>query len=561
MPDTDVIVIGAGLAGLVAATEAVDAGKRVVVVDQESRENLGGQAYWSFGGLFLVDTPEQRRMGIRDSHELAWADWQGSAGWDRLGDSSGTRGAPSEDHWGRQWAAAYVDFAARECRGWLAEQGVRFFPVVGWAERGDGTAGGHGNTVPRFHLTWGTGPGLCEPFVRRAKEAEIAGRLRYAFRHRVDDLVLTGGAVTGIRGTRLAPTQLPRGVATNRDSVGEFDLEAPAVIVASGGIGGNHDLVRSAWPSRLGRPPQHLLTGVPAHVDGRMLGITTRAGGRIVNRDRCWHYVEGVHNWDPVWPGHGIRVLAGPSAVWLDGAGHRLPAPLFPGFDSLGTLAHVRASGFEHSWLVLNQRIAEKEIALSGSEQNLDLTNKSVRDVIGRARGSVPPSVQAFLDHGEDFAVAPTVRELVAAMNELTPEAPLDAGKVERILRERDLQVDNDFGKDLQLMAIRGARAFRGDRLIRTVTPHPILDPAAGPLIAVRLSVLTRKTLGGLQTDLSGRVLRADGTALPALYAAGEVAGFGGGGVHGYRALEGTFLGGCLYSGRVAGRSAASALG
>jgi predicted oxidoreductase len=568
MPDTDVIVIGAGLAGLVAATEAVAAGKRVVVLDQESRENLGGQAFWSLGGLFLVDTPEQRRMGIKDSHALAWSDWKGSAGWDRLepagsggGVAAGSGVGLGEDHWGKQWARGYVDFASGELRSWLTGLDVKFFPIVGWAERGDGTAGGHGNSVPRFHVTWGTGPGVCEPFVRRAKEAEVAGRLRYAFRHRVDDLVLTQGVVTGVRGTRLAPTHVPRGVATSREQVGEFELSAGAVIVASGGIGGNADLVRAAWPPRLGTPPEHLVCGVPAHVDGRMWGITARAGGRIVNRDRMWHYVEGLHNWDPIWEQHGIRILPGPSSVWLDGTGNRLPPPLFPGFDTLGTLAHLRATGFEHSWFILNQRIIEKEFVLSGSEQNLDLTNKSVRDVIGRARGSVPPSVQAFLDHGEDFAVAPTVRELVAAMNELTPEAPLDAGKVERILRERDLQVDNDFGKDLQLMAIRGARAFRGDRLIRTVTPHPILDPAAGPLIAVRLSVLTRKTLGGLQTDLSGRVLRADGTALPALYAAGEVAGFGGGGVHGYRALEGTFLGGCLYSGRVAGRSAASALG
>ena len=554
MPDTDVIVIGAGLAGLVAATEAVAAGKRVVVVDQESRENLGGQAFWSLGGLFLVDTPEQRRMGIKDSHELAWSDWKGTAGWDRLGSGG-------EDYWGKQWARAYVEFAAGEMRAWLSGLDVKFFPLVGWAERGDGTAGGHGNSVPRFHVTWGTGPGICEPVVRLAKEAEVAGRLRYAFRHRVDDLVFTRGVVSGVRGTRLAPTHVPRGVATSREPAGEFELSAGAIIVASGGIGGNLDLVRAAWPPRLGLPPGEAVVGVPAHVDGRMVGITARAGGRIVNGDRMWHYVEGVRNWDPVWAQHGIRIIPGPSSVWLDGAGDRLPAPLYPGFDTLGTLEYLRQSGFDHSWFVLNQRIIEKEFVLSGSEQNLDLTNRSVRDVIGRARGGVPASVQAFLDHGEDFVVAPTVRELVAGMNALVPEAPLDPDKVERILRERDLQVDNEFGKDFQIMAIRAARAFRGDRMTRTVPPHPILDPAAGPLIAVRLSVLTRKTLGGVQTDLAGRVLRMDGTAVPALYAAGEVAGFGGGGVHGYRALEGTFLGGCLYSGRVAGRSAATALG
>ena len=550
---TDAIVIGAGLAGLVAATELAAAGHRVVVIEQESRENLGGQAYWSFGGLFLVDSPEQRRLGINDSLDLAWADWEGTAGFDRPGPMG-------EDAWGPKWARAYVEFAAGEKRSWLSEHGVKFFPVVGWAERGDGTASGHGNSVPRFHVTWGTGPGLLEPFVRKAKELEIAGRLRYAFRHRVDDLVLTGGRVTGVRGTRLAPTHVDRGVATNRDPVGEFEAEAPVVIITSGGIGANHDLVRANWPDRLGRPPSDLITGVPAYVDGRMLGITARAGGRLVNRDRMWHYVEGIHNWDPVWPQHAVRILAGPSSLWLDGDGNRLPAPFYPGFDTLGTLAHLRQTGHDHSWFVLNRRIAEKEFTLSGSEQNLDLTNRSVVDVLGRARGGMPQSVQAFLDHGVDFVTGDTVEQLVERMNELTPEAPLDADNLARIIRDRDRQLDNDFGKDLQVMAIRAARAFRGDRLIRTVAPHALLDPAAGPLIAVRLSVLTRKTLGGLQTDLAARVLRADGIPLPGVYAAGEVAGFGGGGMHGYRALEGTFLGGCLFSGRVAGREAAAAL-
>ena len=550
---TDAIVIGAGLAGLVAATELAAAGHRVVVIEQESRENLGGQAYWSFGGLFLVDSPEQRRLGINDSLDLAWADWEGTAGFDRPGPMG-------EDAWGPKWARAYVEFAAGEKRSWLSEHGVKFFPVVGWAERGDGTASGHGNSVPRFHVTWGTGPGLLEPFVRKAKELEIAGRLRYAFRHRVDDLVLTGGRVTGVRGTRLAPTHVDRGVATNRDPVGEFEAEAPVVIITSGGIGANHDLVRANWPDRLGRPPSDLITGVPAYVDGRMLGITARAGGRLVNRDRMWHYVEGIHNWDPVWPQHAVRILAGPSSLWLDGDGNRLPAPFYPGFDTLGTLAHLRQTGHDHSWFVLNRRIAEKEFTLSGSEQNLDLTNRSVVDVLGRARGGMPQSVQAFLDHGVDFVTGDTVEQLVERMNELTPEAPLDADNLARIIRDRDRQLDNDFGKDLQVMAIRAARAFRGDRLIRTVAPHALLDPAAGPLIAVRLSVLTRKTLGGLQTDLAARVLRADGIPLSGVYAAGEVAGFGGGGMHGYRALEGTFLGGCLFSGRVAGREAAAAL-
>ena len=548
MADADAIVVGAGLAGLVAATELTAAGRRVVVVEQESRANLGGQAFWSFGGLFFVNSPEQRRLGVKDSVELAWQDWMGTAGFDR-----------PEDHWPGLWARAYVDFAAGEKRAWLHEQGMRWFPVVGWAERGDGRAGGHGNSVPRFHVTWGTGPGVLEPFVRKAIQAERDGLLTFAFRHRVDELVVDGGAVTGVQGAVLAPATESRGRPTNRDVVGDFALSAPAVIVTSGGIGGDHDLVRAAWPDRLGTPPDHLVTGVPAYVDGRMIGITERAGGTVINRDRMWHYVEGVHNWAPVWPGHAIRILPGPSSMWFDGNGHRLPAPYFPGFDTLGTLAHLRQTGHDHSWFVLTQKVIEKEFALSGSEQNPDLTGKSVRQVLGRVRPGAPKPVQDFVDHGEDFVTASTIQGLVERMNSLTPDAPLDADEIERQVAERDRNLDNPFSKDAQVTAIHGARRYRGDKLIRTAAPHKFLDPANGPLIAVRLSVVTRKTLGGLQTDLSSRVLRADGEPVPGLYAAGEVAGFGGGGMHGYRSLEGTFLGGCIFSGRTAGRAAAAA--
>ena len=573
--DADVIVVGAGLAGLVAANELADAGRSVVLLDQESEANLGGQAFWSLGGLFLVDTPEQRRMGVSDSFDLAWQDWQGSAGWDRLdgggvpggaGSGVGVDGAsgrpgPGDDHWGREWARAYVEWAAGEKRAWCREQGISFFPVVGWAERGDGSASGHGNSVPRFHLPWGTGTGVVAPFERRIREHIAGGRVFYRPRHQVDELVITAGAVSGVRGSLLASDDAPRGIASTREVVGEFEYGAQAVFVTSGGIGGNHDLVRANWPERLGRPPAEMLTGVPAYVDGRMVGITAAAGAAVVNRDRMWHYVEGVRNWDPIWPGHGIRILPGPSSLWFDGAGERLPSPYLPGFDTLGTLAHLRESGFDHSWFILNRSIVGKEFALSGSEQNLDLTERNYRDVLRRPVTPVPPAVQAFLDHGEDFVQATTIEELVARMNMLTPEAPLDAARIRQQIVERDRQLDNDFGKDAQIAAIRVARAYRGDRLTKRAFPlHKILDPKHGPLVAVRLRVLSRKTLGGLSTDLSGRVLGAGGVPVPGLYAAGEVSGFGGGGVHGYRSLEGTFVGGCLFTGRTAGRAAAAAL-
>jgi uncharacterized protein len=548
--DADVIVVGAGLAGLAAAAEAAEAGRKVLLLDQEPEQSLGGQAWWSFGGLFLVDSPEQRRMGIRDSRDLAWQDWLGSAGFDR-----------DEDEWARRWAESYVDFAAGEKRPWLHAQGVRFFPLVGWAERGGYLADGHGNSVPRFHITWGTGPGILAPFLRRVREAADRGLVRLAYRHRVDELTVTGGVVDGVRGQVLEPSAAPRGVASSRTPVGEFAFTAQAVIVTSGGIGGNHDLVRERWPARLGSAPEHLLSGVPEHVDGRMLAIAEKAGGRLVNGDRMWHYTEGIANWNPIWARHGIRILPGPSSLWLDARGNRLPVPLFPGFDTLGTLEHIMRTGYEYTWFVLTQKIIEREFALSGSEQNPDLTGKSVRQVLSRVRPGAPAPVEAFKRHGPDFVVADTLPRLVDGMNARTGETLINLADLHRQIAARDREVANPFTKDLQVSAIRAARRYRGDRLVRVAAPHRLLDPKAGPLIAVRLHILTRKSLGGLQTDLSARVLRPDGEPLPGLYAAGEVAGFGGGGVHGYRSLEGTFLGGCLFSGRQAGRAAATAVG
>ncbi|MEV7176074.1 FAD-binding dehydrogenase [Kitasatospora sp. NPDC093679] len=548
--DADVIVIGAGLAGLVATAELAEAGRRVILLDQEPAASLGGQAHWSFGGLFLVDSPEQRRMRIRDSRDLAWQDWLGTAGFDR-----------PEDAWPRRWAEAYVDFAAGEKRAWLHERGVRFFPVVGWAERGGLTATGPGNSVPRFHITWGTGPGLVEPFARRVKAAAGKGLVDFRFRRRVTALAATGGTLDTVSGEILAPSAAKRGESSSREVTGSFELRAQAVIVASGGIGGNHDLVRKAWPARLGTPPERMLSGVPAHVDGLMLGIAGDAGGHLINGDRMWHYTEGIENWDPIWPMHGIRILPGPSSLWLDARGHRLPVPLFPGFDTLGTLEHIMTTGYDHTWFVLTQKIIEKEFALSGSEQNPDLTGKSVKGVLGRALPGATGPVEAFKQHGVDFVVADTLDELVRGMNAKTPGAPIDAAELRREVEARDREMANPFSKDLQVTAVHGARRYLGDKLIRTATPHRLLDPKAGPLIAVRLNILTRKSLGGLETDLSSRVLRADGAVLDGLYAAGEAAGFGGGGVHGYRALEGTFLGGCLFSGRAAGRAAAEATG
>ncbi len=549
MPDSslaDAVIVGAGLAGLVAAAELVDAGKHVTILEQEPEASFGGQAWWSFGGIFLIDSPEQRRLGVRDSLELARQDWLASAGFDR-----------DEDDWPKKWAEAYLDFAAGEQRAWLHDRGVRFFPVVGWAERGGYTALEHGNSVPRFHITWGTGPGVLAPFVRRVRAGVASGLVTLKFRHRVDELVVENGAVVGARGAVLAPDTAERGAPSNRDVVADFDLRAGATIVTSGGIGGNHDLVRRQWPPRLGTPPRKMLSGVPAHVDGRMLGISQQAGAHLINGDRMWHYVEGIENYAPVWARHGIRILPGPSSIWLDATGHRLPVPLFPGFDTLGTLEHIVATGYDHSWFVLTQKILEKEFALSGSEQNPDFTNKDYRLLAKRLQPGAPGPVEAFKRNGADFVVATTLDELLVGMQKLSPDIPLDIARVHQEIEARDRELANDFSKDAQVNALRQARRYRGDKLIRVAAPHRILDPKAGPLIAVKLHILTRKSLGGIETDLQGRALAATGEPIPGLYAAGEASGFGGGGMHGYRSLEGTFLGGCLFSGRVAGRTVA----
>jgi uncharacterized protein len=557
--DSDVIVVGAGLSGLVATTELADAEKSVILLDGEPLQALGGQAHWSFGGLFLVGSPEQRRLRIHDSTELALADWLGSAAFDR-----------PEDYWPRRWAEGFVDFSAGELRSWLHGLGVRFFPLVQWAERGGYTSPGHGNSVPRFHVTWGTGPGLVEPFAERVLTSR---RVRIRCRHKVTRLEVSSGGVL-VSGVVLEPSDVPRGVPSSERQVGEFTYTASAVVVAGGGIGGNQDLVRAHWPTGWGDPPAQMLSGVPDFVDGSMLSVASSAGGRLINSDRMWHYPEGIVNHAPLWSQHGIRILPGPSSLWLDARGERLPSPLFPGFDALGALRHITASGYGYSWFVLDQYTLNAEFTLSGSEQNADLTGKDLRLLAGRVRPGPTPEVAAFQEHGVDFLAADTVAELAAKMNQLAGEHLIDAETLQATIHARDLQVRSGLGKDPQVVATSAARKFLGDRLIRVATPHEYLDPSSlasddvgsgragngGPLVAVRLHVLTRKTLGGLETDLDARVLGADGAPLPGVYAVGEAAGFGGGGVHGYRALEGTFLGGCLFTGRTAGRALATAL-
>ncbi|ROI00035.1 FAD-binding dehydrogenase [Chryseobacterium daecheongense] len=540
----DAIIIGSGLAGLVAAMEITNAGKKVMLVDQETEQNIGGQAFWSFGGLFLINSPQQRRMGIKDSYELALQDWMGTAGFDR-----------KEDYWPRKWAEAYLKFAAGEKYEYISKMGIKLMFMVGWAERGDGNASGHGNSVPRFHVSWGTGTGVIKPFVQKAYEAKEKGLLQMKFRHRVTGLIRENDTIVGIQGDILEDDDKDRGVVTNRNVIDQFEYKADQIVIATGGIGANHDLVRKNWPQRLGSPPKNIVCGVPAYVDGKMIGIAESSGAHIINRDRMWHYTEGLQNWDPIWPNHGIRILPGPSSIWLDALGNRLPAPLYPGFDTLGTLKYIQDTGYDYSWFILTQKIIKKEFALSGSEQNPDITNKDYILFLKRIFGKKAPGpVEAFKEHGKDFIVSDHLEELVQKMNQLSGDHLLDYNEVKALIEARDRELDNKFSKDTQINYLRSTRSYLGDKLGRVAKPHKILDPENGPLIAVRLNILTRKTLGGIETNLNGQVLQEDGNILKGLYAAGEVTGFGGGGMHGYRALEGTFLGGCIFSGMKVGK-------
>lgn len=602
-----VIVVGAGLSGLVAAYEITKERRKVIIIEQEPEQFIGGQAHWSLGGLFFVNSPEQRRLGIKDSEELALRDWFNSAQFDNgktgqgaVSASTGTgadeaklitktgvfEDKQGQDFWGVRWAEAFVKFAASEFRDYVNDLGMGIMPNVGWAERGSGLAGGHGNSVPRFHVAWGTGPEVVRVFRDPVLEAVKEGLVEFRWRHRVDELIVEEGRVVGVKGKRLAPDQdKVIGEKTNREVIGDFSVHGRAVVVASGGIGGNLELIRGAWPTeRMGGPfPAHVVLGVPFHVDGRMLAITKAAGARLVNEDRIWFYTEGLHNWDPIWPDHGIRVIPGPSSLWLDAAGKRFGPPAFPGCDSLGTLKAIVSTGYDYTWFILDQATIAKEFMLSGSEQNPDLTSKSILNVIKERLGGrgIEP-VRNFQKHGRDFITKDSLPELVDAMNGLAhkeagtsaagkPPPTIEYDDLLKVIMDRDAQIDNGFTKDSQVMLMNNARSYWVEGRIRVAKPHRYLDPETtapgatpkslpgyGPLIAVRLAILTRKTLGGIQTNLQGRALHADGqTVLPGLYATGEANGFGGGGVHGHSALEGTFLGGCIFSGRTVGRTLA----
>ncbi len=528
---SDVLVIGGGLTGLVAAIELLSAGRTVTLLDRDVEANLGGLARESFGGILLVDTREQRRARIRDSAQLALRDWL----------SFGAFGAdPQAEHWPRRWAEAYVHECRADVYEWLLGLGIRFLPVPMWVERG---LYGEGNSVPRWHVTWGSGERLATRLVEALSTHSRKHALTLRFGHRVESLFESGTRIAGARGV-------------TEDGGEDFLACADAVLVATGGINGSIDRVRRHWPAAWHSPPATILNGSHRFADGRLHDAVAAVGGRVTNLDRMWNYAAGVHHWAPRKPLHGLSLVPPRSALWLDWRGRRIgPMPLVSGYDTHDLVEQVCAQERAYSWQVLNERIARKELAVSGAEFNPSLRQRSVARF---ARDSLLGNrwlVEQLKRNCEDVVTADSVEALVARMNELQGDGSVELDAVREAVAAYDAQVARGtLHNDEQLRRIEHLRNWRADRL-RTCRFQRIDDARARPLIAIREFVISRKSLGGMQTDLSCRVLDAAGVPIPGLYAAGEAAGFGGGGMHGMRALEGSFLGGCIHGARRAARA------
>jgi predicted oxidoreductase len=531
----DVVVIGGGLAGIAAAIELLDLNKSVVLIERGPEDRFGGLARISFGGIFIVGSPEQKRSHINDNADLALRDWI------RYGELD------QSARWPRQWAEAYVTRCNEDVRGWLRERGVRFFPVVHWVERGLHETG---NSVPRFHMVWGTGQGLIHALLANVKTHPNRKGLTLKFRHRVTELTTVGGNIVGCAGI-------------TEDSREVFEATGDAVVIASGGFAGNLDLVRQHWFRPWGEPPDLLLNGSHPGADGAMHGLAERHGAMVTNLDKMWLYAAGVHHWKPAHDNHGISLVPPKSALWVNHEGRRMgPPALVASFDTRYLVETICGQRKKYSWQVLNWKIAKKELAVSGSEFNAAIRDKKLLKFLLELVFGNPRLVRDFINNCEDFVAANSVRDLAKQMNALAGTSDVNADLLEGEVRSYDANIERGkwLHNDDQLRRIAHARQYRGDR-IRTCKFARIDDPAARPLIAIREFILTRKNLGGIQTDLQSRALGHDGEPVPGLYAVGEAAGFGGGGMHGLRSLEGTFLGGCVFSGRLAARSIATGRG
>src|SRR5690554_2681132 len=526
---SDVLVVGGGIAGIVTALELLRAGKRVTLVDRDSFERLGGLALWAFGGMALIDTPLQRKMGIADSPQRALRDWV------RFGELD------VNDEHSLAWAKYYAEHSRTEVHDWLQSEGIQFMPAVNWVERG---LHGDGNSVPRYHVVWGTSRELTRVMIAAMHKAAGDGRLTLLHNHSITGIEQSGGVVTGASGIN--------------DKTGEHvQFQASTVVLATGGLNGNHEQTRANWPQD--RPmPATMLNGAHPLADGNLHHeVADKLGGHIVNAGEMWNYAAGFPHPFPHFKGHGLSTIPCKSALWLDHTGKRIgPQPLVTGFDTHWLCQRVAEQEKPWTWHLLNWRIAAKEFAISGAEHNQRIRDKQFPLFLKELLLGNHRLVRQMANESTHFLVADTLSELAAKMNALTCSLDIDPAVLQATADEFDANFakGNKLENDDQIRRILHARQWGPDRL-RTCKPAPLQKPGAGPFIAIHMQLITRKSLGGLRTDLSSRVLGPDNLPVPGLYCVGEAAGFGGGGSNGKRSLEGTFLPGCILTARAAARS------
>lgn len=526
----DVIIVGAGIAGIITAIELLDAGKRVLLLDRDVEQELGGLAKWAFGGMFFVDTKHQRRNGIKDSVDLAMRDWFAFADF------------TEEEHWGKKWAEQYIHLCTDHGYHWMRQNGLDFFRVLNWAERG---LNNDGNSVPRFHMIWGTGWELVQVFNRILLGHKNKDLLQIQYGHRVLELLGSAAGVTGVRGKL-------------EGSEAEFTAEGEIVVVATGGINGNIKKIKENWYPSWGKPPEIILNGAHKYALGDLHDATSAIKGSVVNLEKQWNYAAGIHHYAPRKEGHGLSLVPCKTALWLNYRGERMgPEPLVTAYDTRYLVERICQEEQKYSWQVLNYGIMLKEFAISGSEHNPAFRDKKFFQVLKTVLLGNKSLVSKIIDECKDVLIADTLEDLVDKMNALQGTNDVQLSAVQEAMQAYDKSIDAGAPySDKQQQRIHHARQWRGDKA-RTSNMAKIGDPKKGPFVAIREFILSRKSLGGIQTDLECRVLtEKDGAGqqetIPGLYAIGEAAGFGGGGIHGHRSLEGTFLGGCVITARVA---------
>lgn len=522
----DVIIAGGGIAGIVSAIELLNLNKRVLLLERGPEEEFGGLAKQSFGGIFFVDSPLQQKAGMKDSPELAYDDWCRVAGFSE------------EDVLPKAWAKRYVDHCTELVYQWLKKEGIKFFPAVHWVERGLFTPG---NSYPRFHLVWGTGHELIRVLQSNLINHRNADKLDIYYHHKVDEFVKEGDVVKGVLGVDELTNEA-------------FSANADAVIIASGGIGGNIDRVKENWFKEWGKAPEKILNGTNLYADGHLHDASKKLNVKITHLDKMWPYAAGVHHPRPTIPNQGLSLVPPKSALWLNYRGERIgPMPLITAFDTRFLVEQVCKQEKKYSWQVLNLKIAHKELAISGAEFNPAIRDKKLFKFLKTLVFGNKELVNDMIDNCKDFVIANSIEELADKMNALTKSDDVDVEILKKAISRYDNMISRGpkYFNDDQLRRIAHARNYTGDK-IRTCKFQKINDSKALPLIAIREFIVSRKTLGGIQTNLDCKVLNTEGKEIQGLYGVGEATGFGGGGIHGKGALEGTFLGTCIFTGRIA---------